>query len=257
MIKKIILTSLISVIAVGAAVCYFHFIGIYNTDRRSDIICNNVEISLLDSASMNIISKNDILDELSQLNVLGLAIDSINLCNVENTIQNRGEIRDVEAYCDIDGVLHIDALQRGPVARVENILEKYYISEDGYIFPVRCNVDVPIISGYIPTAFGKKTQGYVGSDQEKIWIKAMINLCKSFSHNDFLSKQVEQIYITEKNEINLFLRNSDVKIIFGSPYDYDEKIKKLEAYFKCIVPDKGIDAYSEINLSYKGEIVCK
>lgn len=256
MVKRIILTSVISIITFGAVVCYFHFIGGYCDRARSHVICKDIEVSLLDSASLNIISKEEILDELSQYPVTGLVIDSIDLCSVEEIIINRGEISDVEAYCDLDGILHIDVLQRAPVARVENNIEKYYISQDGYIFPVRCNVDVPIISGAVPTNFGRKTKGYVEDSPDKEWINSMINLCQSINSDSFLSKQVEQIDFRNRNEINLFLRNSDVKVIFGSPYDYEEKFRKLEAYFKCIAPENG-DKYSEINLSYKGEIVCK
>jgi len=50
---------------------------------------------------------------------------------------------------------------------------------------------------------------------------------------------------------------SDHVIIFGSFEDYDKKIKKLKALYTKGLKGKDWYLYREINLKYKGLIVCK
>lgn len=52
----------------------------------------------------------------------------------------------------------------------------------------------------------------------------------------------------------------DLKIIFGSAYSnkqVNDKFTRLKIFYKEGLPYEGWDKYSEINLKYDGQIVCR
>ena len=258
MIKKIIFTSLTAILFLGAAVSYFCFAGNYINRRNEEIVCSRINVAFVDSLGYKIITEDEVLDELSSnYNVIGVKMDSLDLFNVETIISRRGEIESVNAYGDIDGNLWIDVTQRRPVVRIQNSTEKYYSTDDFFIFPVKVFVDVPLVTGNIPTSFGKKYQGYVTDKETKVWLEKIVTIAGKIQANDFLSAQIEQIDIGLNDEIELFTRCDGPKFIFGSPDNPDEKFKKIEVYFKYIAPLRRETQYSEVNLSFNNQIVCK
>jgi len=46
-------------------------------------------------------------------------------------------------------------------------------------------------------------------------------------------------------------------ILFGPMDEIEEKFKKLKLFYKEVLPKKGWNTYSSINLKYKNQIVCK
>jgi len=258
MIKRILITSLIVLLFLGSAFSYFWFVGDYCQAKSRDVLCNTITVNIADSSYIKLITKDEVLDELdNNYPVKGMIMDSIDLCKVERILSDRGEISFAEAYGDINGNLTIDIQQRKPIVRIENGHEKYYVSEQGFIFPVRCNVNVPIVTGHIPTYFGKNYKGYATEKSEKDWLESIISLCSVINSSEFLSKQIEQIEIEGNGELLMFTRTAGPKIIFGTPNNIENKFKKLEAYYKCIAPNKEDDQYKEINIAFKGQIVCK
>ena len=46
------------------------------------------------------------------------------------------------------------------------------------------------------------------------------------------------------------------KIYFGNTDNMDNKFKKLELFYKNILPTKGWNYYESVNLKFKNQIVC-
>ena len=46
------------------------------------------------------------------------------------------------------------------------------------------------------------------------------------------------------------------KIYFGNTNDMEIKFKKLELFYKNILPTKGWNYYESVNLKFKNQIVC-
>ena len=69
--------------------------------------------------------------------------------------------------------------------------------------------------------------------------------------------RVKQIYIEENGELVLFPRSGPQRIIFGDSGNLEEKFEKLYTFYAQIVPVAGWNKYSEVNLKFRGEIICK
>ena len=80
--------------------------------------------------------------------------------------------------------------------------ESYYIDENGDIMPTTSS-----FTAYLPLATGYITHSYA-----KI---ATISDGRLSENNPFWDAQIEQIYVTENNEIELIPRIGDNLILFG------------------------------------------
>ena len=80
---------------------------------------------------------------------------------------------------------------------------------------------------------------------------------KFLNENPFWSAMIEQIYVEKNGDIILSPKVGKLKIIFGAPENIEIKFRKLLAFYKNIAPEKGWERYNEVNLKYRGQIVCK
>jgi site-specific DNA-cytosine methylase len=62
--------------------------------------------------------------------------------------------------------------------------------------------------------------------------------------------------IMPDGDIALYMRVGDQTILFGGFDNIDYKFRKLEAFYKNVVPIHGWNKYSVINLKYADQVVC-
>ena len=52
-------------------------------------------------------------------------------------------------------------------------------------------------------------------------------------------------------------RTGKERFIFGQPDRFDEKFDRMKKYYTAVVPEKGSDKYKEVDLRFKGQIICR
>ena len=52
-------------------------------------------------------------------------------------------------------------------------------------------------------------------------------------------------------------REGKERFLFGQPENISEKFRKMEMYYRSILPEKGSDAYTTVSVEYDGQIVCR
>ena len=253
--KRILLTSLVCLLAGGLMGGYFYHVGKLSRERRRAAVCSGVDIHILDSAESSIINRNDVMDMINTP-VLGEKTDSINLPLVERMVLANGEILSSQAYMSAEGRLNVEVTQRRPVARFENSTERYYSDSSGYLFPVSRPVKLPIITGNIPLRRGSDFKGY-GSKEETAWITSMTSLVGLWDSDRYWRQHIQQINIENNGDIALYLDSGPEKIIFGPADGAAAKMKKLKSYYETIAPEHAPKVYSVVNLKYKNQIICK
>ena len=72
----------------------------------------------------------------------------------------------------------------------------------------------------------------------------------------FLKSQITAIAFDEKNEIVLYPRVGDHKIILGEAEDFRNKFEKLKVFYRHALGKVGWERYSMINLKYHNQVVC-
>ena len=256
MIKKILLTTLIVLLSGGLLGSYFYFTGKLAAQGRQQARCGQVDVILLDSLESTIVDSQEVKAFLSKQS-LGRLTDSIDLHAPESQIRGRGEVMSAEVYAADPRTLAVQITQRKPVIRFEEAGGRWYADPEGYLFPVRNAVDVPVVTGRIPLQLKDEYKGFPPKE-DRDWILGMVELARYIDSKPVLRREIAQIDVDADGDIVLYTRTPGPSIVFGDSGDYETKFRKLEAWWRNIEPqlEEG-KHYKTINLKYNQQIICR
>ncbi|NJM14094.1 MAG: hypothetical protein HC896_00710 [Bacteroidales bacterium] len=137
----------------------------FTSKKSGQLLCNGIEVNILDSAKNRFVSALDITDvlEVNHKPVLGYPLREINTLEIEKIIENQVVVKRTEAYKNIHGKLCIDIVQREPVIRVIDYRgNSYYIDKEGFIVPIfkKYASHVVVANGYIPAVMASNYRGH-------------------------------------------------------------------------------------------------
>lgn len=255
MIKKILLTSLIVVLAAALLGCYFHFVGSLAAKGRETSRCERVDIVLLDSLESAIVDKGEMQALLDGV-ALGRTTARIDLDSIERAIRARGEVMGAQVYAASPQTVGVEITQRKPVIRLVNGPQHWYADPEGYLFPVTHAVDVPIVTGSLPLQLTDNYRGAV-PEENRTWLLNLVELARYIDEKDVLRSEIAQIDVADDGDLVLYTRTPGPAVIFGDSTGYVEKFRKLEAWWRNIAPIERQKPYKTINLKYNNQIICK
>ena len=256
MIRKIMLTTLILVLAGGLLGCWFHFVGILSAEGHAQARCRQVDIILLDSLESAIVDKAEVQEYVAK-RTLGRQTNLVNLDSIEKALRARGEVMSAEVYTADEQTVAVRLTQRKPVIRFENGHHRWYADPEGYLFPVTNAVDVPIVTGRIPVRVDSTWRGET-PEESREWVLGMVELARYIDSKPVLKREIAQIDVDPDGDLVLYTRTAGPAILFGDSGNCAEKFRKLEAWWRNIAPQ--VDAkkpYKTINLKYNHQIICK
>ena len=254
MLKKInwkaLLIGFTWVISLAAIITLMSFIEIKKTENT----CKKVEIIL--PGNQYFIEREEVDQLLNDNNglLVGRRLANINIQKLEDRLIANPFVEYAKVYMDMDGVLHADIKQRQPVLRVLNYTgQDFYIDKNGLKIPLsdHFTARVLVANGAILESFNNK----IDTLQTKI-AKDLFAVASYIEQDKLWSEQIVQIYINNENDMELVPRVGTQKIIFGNANDLESKFKNLMIFYKKAIPLVGWEAYSTINLKFKGQIVC-
>jgi cell division protein FtsQ len=239
---------------------------VHSRRQWNKIICNSLNVKIIDSTQNRFIKQEDIAAILraNGQNYFGKKLSEISTSTIENILNNRSLIKQAEAYTSVDGVLHIDILQRKPIARVyASNGTSFYVDYDGYVIPPQSTYTsyVPIVNGHISSPFPRNYKGsmltYFGKNVIDSTYLQLYALTKYIDEHPFWKAQVEQIYFTKNGAVEFIPRVGAHIIRLGDLRSYRYKLSKLATLYEKGLPFKGWNTYEVIDLSYSNQVVCK
>ncbi len=181
--------------------------------------------------------------------------NGMRLNDIEKQIEDHDFVAQAEVFRDLNGHLVVKARQNKPVARLIGPLgENAYVDEEGQILPVssKYTARVPVVTGdYV----SRITQMENIMEDERS--QALFQLIEYLASHPFWSIQIATIDMDRKGYLNLYSQVGDQRLEFGSATEMEKKFKKLEIFFKQIMPTKGWNTYSRVNVAYKDQIICE
>lgn len=223
--------------------------------------CTSVNITIKDSTRSRFVNKADVMGYLDKDygKCTGKPVDSLNLKRIEEIIDSKSAVLKSEAYVTSDGTLNIDVTQRKPLIRFQRSNGGFYCDSEGYLFPLKSNYTsyVTIVDGEIPLKVSDGYKGEGSSDKEKEWIRKMTELVTYMLDHKVWANDIVQINVRSNGDLVLVPREGREKFIFGKPDSIEEKFKLMTYYYTSIVPYKGKDYYSSVNIKYDGQIICR
>ena len=221
------------------------FLLAFTNTRYSNKTCIDYRINLADE-NTSLITRGEIISlmESIQDSVVGTTITEVPIYEIERKIESLNDVQNAEVYINMEGMLHIDVIQKKAIVRVSpKIGNDFYMDAQGSIFALSNNYTKHLLvaSGNI-----QDTADYI----------SVLKLAKQISSDSLWSSQIMQIYIKENKEIELIPRVGNHKILFGDISDVEEKLRRLYLFYKKGVNQVGWNDYEEINLKFKNQIVC-
>ena len=204
------------------------------------------------------IKENDIRKTIQKtfgLDLQGRSIADVELDHIEKVMLEQPFVDDADVFVDGNSKLGIRIIQREPIMRViDEEGGNYYLDAKGAQMPTSryYTARVVVVTGQLPS-FSPDFQ----TTKLKIRLKDVFELVKIIDQNDFHKALVEQIYVNSAGEFILSPKVGNQTILLGGIEHIEEKLHRLEVFYKKAMPQVGWNKYSVINLKYNGQIVCK
>ncbi|MBM3403907.1 MAG: hypothetical protein FJY10_03355 [Bacteroidetes bacterium] len=266
MLRKILI-FIAWILAVGLVVFITAFVAVEHHQK----LCRGMEIKIFYTGSQVLLKQEDVFRLLFKngKGPEGVPLYKINTSTLESRLKTNYYILQAEVYHTTDGVVHVDIIQRDPIARVISEGGKdRLMDKEGMMMPLdeRYPVRVLVVNGSIPdSVIDKKEQTHkpfstslISSDSTKndpLNIK-IFRLASFIEESDFLKAQISQIYVTPSMEFELIPVVGRHVVVFGDTTRMREKFEKLIIFYKKGLVKAGFDTYKTINIKYKDQVIC-
>jgi len=225
-----------------------------SNDKR---VCKKVLVTISNQLNNHFIDDNDVLammtNNYTEL-VEGAAYEDINVRELENRVKANDYVKDAEIFRDLQGNMMVNISLRRPIARViEENGPGAYIAEDGRLIPVsdKFSSRVLLVSGIANEGYTNdrilKNEAYLN----------LFSLIKYINEDKFWKAQIAQIAIQENQEVKLLPQITKQYVEFGEINNIESKFERLKIFYKEILPRKGWNSYSRVNVKYKNQIICE
>ena len=223
--------------------------------KKVESTCEKVEVIL--PGNQFFIERAEIDEILKSKNglLIGRRLSGIDIQYLENKLKANPFIEYAKVYVDMNGVIHADVKQRVPVLRILNLSgQDFYVDQNGYKIPLsdHFTARVLVANGIILEDFSGKVDTLKTKLSKDLFLTA-----KYIAEDSLWNDQIVQMYVNEKNDIELVPRVGNQKIILGNADNLKDKFRNLLLFYKKAIPQAGWDTYSSINLKFKGQIVCE
>ena len=196
----------------------------------------------------------------------GMKREDLNLEAIETFVSDISQVETVKVYSEIGNHWQIKIKLKRPVVRVFNKYgETFYLDEDGGIMKTTPSHTARSIvaSGEIFDRIDGESVPEIINNDSLISIRKLDDIYRISNYvcyDPLFRSLIGQIYLEKNGDFILVPLVGDQKIVFGkanSESKVKAKFEKLRTFYHEGMPYVGWKTYSEINLKYDEQIVCK
>lgn len=221
-------------------------------------ICKGYNIKIEGSVNGELFTSKDQISKLLKTatkgEVKGQPIADFDLARIEDLLEQSAWIYNTELYFDNMNVLHVNVMERKPLARVfTNAGESFYIDEAGKNIPLsdKVSLDLPVFTGY-PS---KK----VFNKADSTLMENVIATASFISDNSFWSSQVSQININNYGadcwSMEMIPVVGNHRVDLGDGSDIASKFHRLYLFYDQVLKRVGFDKYQRLDVQYNGQVI--
>lgn len=180
----------------------------------------------------------------------GINPDSLNFIKIIRSVEQLPYVR--QAYIRVvpPHELVIRVNERQPAAMLINGRHKIYVDTAG--------VKLPIIEGKsrdVPLVYGFSATG-AGDTLTSSSFRSVASFLKAANKHPLVKAMISEIAFTQDDGIVALSQPDGVKIIFGDK-NFDRKFTYWEAFYRQVVPGKGLNHLYSVDLRFKGQVVTR
>lgn len=243
-----------TILGLGAAVGLVVLMGLIERKDATQV-CTSLKVNV--EGKETFIDQEDISKMINNQfgNVVGKSLREIKLEDIEQAIEKLPYVSQAEIHMDMDGTVRVNVKQREVVLRVINSQgREFYVDTEGHKVPVTLKYvpRVLVANGNIKESYNKPLE-----EVETILVKNLVRIVEHVRGNELWENQIVQMYVNQDKDIELIPRVGKEVLLIGNADSLDSKLRRLELYYKNILPKVGTEAYSRINVKYGGQIICE
>ena len=213
----------------------------------------NIEIDEMENAFIDRDEIKILIQQFIGDSINGFPRDGISYSSLEKELNENPFIASVDAYPDMNGLLHINIVQRRPVFRVINKEGvSYYIDNHGDVMPLSSKFTSRVI---VATGNIEDENWYSGGEPNQL-MNDLTSLAMFFESQPFYKAITEQVYVNERNEFEIVPKFGNHSVLLGDLENLDEKMKKLRLFYAKTVKNTDWNQYSQLNLKFNDQVVC-
>ena len=253
MLKKINWTAVFAVFAWAVSLSGMLLLMSFIEIEKASLICKDVKVII--PGNQNFVERSEV-DQILLSNggkLVGREIKNINIQNLEAKLKANPFIRFAKVFADMDGVINVQISQREPILRIINAANMdFYVDTDGNKIPMSDNftANVLIANGLIYEDYS----GQVDTLKSKL-AKDLFKTASFIAADTLWNNQIEQLYVNQKNEIEMIPRVGNQNIILGNGDSLTVKFKNLLIFYKKALPLVGWNTYKTINIKYTNQVI--
>lgn len=223
--------------------------------RLSERKVSGIEIEIMSNQDFYLIDQFEIQALLNkeQSVVLGTNFDQVDIKLLERQVEENPFVAEIDVFMSVTGVLGAKVSPAQPIGRLMSSRgPDQYIDVTGKLLPMNADYTarVPLIS------FAEYPQWESNLGENDLG-KQLMEFLIFINKDELWRAQIAQLAVSQENELTLWPQMTKQLILFGPADEIEEKFKKLKLFYKEVLPKKGWNTYSSINLKYKNQIVCK
>jgi len=172
-------------------------------------------------------------------------------------------IKNGNVHKTVDGIIKIKAEQRVPFLRIIN--EKstsFLVDKDGVKMPV-----LPTKNPRLTLFTGRIKESLDGTSMQLLKVNDVLRDASIFDEifqlatfldsSEFWKYQVEHVYVNAEQEFELVPRVGSHKILIGKAENIENKLKRMELFYKETINKENWNEYAAIDLRFDNQVVCK
>ncbi|SIS80657.1 cell division protein FtsQ/DivIB [Belliella pelovolcani] len=246
--KKTIVFSLLVMVLAG----FIGFVEKQSADKR----LNQVHIKVNPIADVYFVDEKDLLQRLETefpLLKTGVLVSEVNLNQLEKKVESHPFVKNAEVFSDLKGNIWVEIDQHKPMARiVRPMAADGYISTEGVILPTS-----PKYTTRVLTLEGSYAERLLQEQKLGVEHQGLMDLIRFIEKDEFWKAQITGLELNRKNDIRMYQQVGKQVIEFGAAEQIEEKFKKIALFYNEILPAKGWNTYSRVNVKYKDQIICE
>lgn len=177
----------------------------------------------------------------SEAEVTDIGKETIDLIGMEGRLKDNPMVRNAEVFVTVNGVLGAKIEQRDPIARI--LMKEgtsFYLDADGKQMPLSdvYSARVPIVTGASENEFDEITP-----------------LLLKIRNDKFMHHSVVGLNRKRNGEMELELRKTNLKVLFGKPEMIEKKFQNFKAFYKKTIQDSTFYKYDKVNLKFETQVI--
>lgn len=247
-IKRVLFAAMWIAVAGGVAVLLIAAMRI-----RDNKVCSGLGITIKDVGNNQFADKNDVAGMIKHMepNYKGKSIKDFDLQRMEKELEGNLWIKDAELYFDNKEVLRVVIRERVPMARVFTTVGKsFYIDSDYVRLPLS-----PKFSAKVPVFTNCTLDRAKWNAQDSLLLQQVKSISSFLSSDKFWMAEVEQVDYNTEKQFELFVKTGSHKVVLGDGNNLENKFKKLLTFYQEVLNHVGWNAYTTVNVQYKGQVV--